>query len=160
MQPKRYNKYGFGKSLYVAIIALSLWVLTGHSCPEKARFVPIPRLDCTYLRTGFYLFNALQKLRRVAVELKGLFTLQCKTLVTMLTGLSNISQASCLKTFADFVSLVFFSTRWSQSPKQQILTRLHAVFVIPVTVCRGQANSIPFQSRPCDGINFISKSIH
>jgi hypothetical protein len=155
VQPKRYNKYGFGKSLYVAIIALSLWVLTGHSCPEKARFVPIPRLDCTYLRTGFYLFNALQKLRRVAVELKGLFTLQCKTLVTMLTGLSKFSRAFSHKTVADFISLVFFGTSWAQSSGQPILVRSPNIFTNPVTMYPGQENSILLQSQLRDGTKFV-----
>ena len=136
-----------------SIFAPGLQASMDDSCAEKVTV-------CTYPKAGLYLFNALQKICRVAVELKGLFTLQCKSLVTMLTGLSNISQASCLQAFADFVSLVFFSTRWAQSPNQQTLTRLHYIFAIPVTVCRGQANSIPFQSRPCDGINFISNSIH
>jgi len=111
-----------------SIFAPGLQVFRDDSCAEKVAV-------CTYPKAGLYLFNASQNICRVAVELKGLFTLQCKTLVTMLTGLSNISQASCLKAFADFVSLVFFSTRWARSPNQQILTRLHDIFAILVTVC-------------------------
>jgi hypothetical protein len=76
-----------------SIFAPGLQASMDDSCAEKMTV-------CTYPKAGLYLFNALHKIYRVAVELKGLFTLQCKTLVTMLTGLLNFSRAFSRKVFA------------------------------------------------------------